>query len=212
MEEKNIILVCCGSYNPIHYIHLLLFELTKNYFKEHGRNVVKGIISPANDLYWKKGLLSSKHRVAMCQEAVKTSDWIIVDDWESTQKEYVRTYNVLAHEREVYGNDYDIYFIGADDLIPNMMNKNCWDQVLLEKIVNEFGIVFFKRINPNCSEQIKSYPLFARHLNHIFIIQSFQSQHSSTLVRQLVKSGMSIKYLVPDSVINYITEHQLYLE
>lgn len=191
---------------------LSLIELVKNYFQEHGRHVVKGVISPANDHYWKKGLISSAHRVAMCKEAVKTSDWIVVDDWESQQKEYVRTYNVLAHERSLYGDKYDIYFICADDLLPNMADPKCWDQALLEKIVNEFGMVIMKRVFSECADKVQAHPVLSKHTNHIFIIDSFQAQHSSTEIRSLVKRGLSIKYMVPDAVIDYITAHKLYLE
>ncbi|ELP94133.1 nicotinamide-nucleotide adenylyltransferase, putative [Entamoeba invadens IP1] len=211
-SSKSIILVCCGSFNPIHELHLLIFEIAKNYFTLNGRNCYKGIISPANDRYWKNGLLHSSHRVAMCREAVKTSDWITVDDWESKQTDYVRTYNVLSHEREVYGNDYDIYFIGSDDLLPNMADPKCWDPVLLEKLVSEFGVVMLRRLLENPEKEVEKNAILVRHKEHIFVCSGFQAQHSSTEVRNLVKQGLSIKYMVPDLVIDYIKANKLYLE
>jgi nicotinic acid mononucleotide adenylyltransferase len=35
---------------------------------------------------------------------------------------------------------------------------------------------------------------------------------SATGIRQALKRGESIRYLVPDSVIDYITQHQLYTD
>eukprot|EP01052_Picozoa_sp_SAG31_P073955 SAG31_NODE_33018_length_349_cov_0.576000_1_plen_103_part_01 len=35
-------------------------------------------------------------RVAMCESAAASTDWIAVDSWEARQKEYVRTGRVLA--------------------------------------------------------------------------------------------------------------------
>ena len=210
MNTKEIIIICCGSFNPIHELHLLIFELVKNGFTLQGRKVVKGIISPVNDLYKKPELISAEHRVAMCKEAVKTSTWITVDDWESKQTNYVRTYNVLKHMREVYGNDYDIYFIGSDDLIDGMTNTQCWDQVLLEKLLDEFGFVLLQRLYSNLHEKILAYPLFNKYKDHIFIFESFKAQHSSTEVRKLLSQKLSVKYMVPDLVIDYITTHHLY--
>ena len=207
---KDIVIVCCGSFNPIHDLHLLIFELVKNNFALQGRKVVKGIISPVNDNYKKPELISSEHRVAMCKEAVKTSDWIVVDDWESKQEKYVRTYNVLKHLREELGDQYDIYFIGSDDLLDGMMNPNCWDQVLLEKLLSEFGFVLLQRMYSNLKEKVEAYPLFKKYIDHIHIFETFKAQHNSTEIRNLIKQGLSVKYMTQDCVIEYIKKNNLY--
>ena len=212
MNSKEIIIVCCGSFNPIHDLHLLIFELVKNNFQLQNRKVIKGIISPVNDNYKKPELISAEHRVAMCKEAVKTSDWIIVDDWESKQQQYVRTYNVLKHIREIYGEQYDIFFIGSDDLLDGMMNPKCWDQTLLEKLLDEFGFVLLNRLHTNLKEKVESYPLFKKYIDHIHIFETFKAQHSSTEIRSLLKQGLSVKYMTPDCVIDYIHTHNLYQE
>lgn len=59
--------------------------------------IVGGFLSPVGDAYGKKGLESAMHRVAMCKEAVKTSDWIEVDTWESEQTEWMPTLRVMRH-------------------------------------------------------------------------------------------------------------------
>lgn len=45
--------------------------------------------------YGKPGLASWHHRVAMCDMAVQDNDSIMVDSWEGSQLNYVRTANVL---------------------------------------------------------------------------------------------------------------------
>lgn len=59
--------------------------------------MVKGIISPVGDAYKKKGLISATHRLAMARFAAETSDWVEVDDWESSQKEWQETIKVLRY-------------------------------------------------------------------------------------------------------------------
>lgn len=66
----------------------------------HGRFVIGGYISPVSDAYEKQGLISAKHRANMCRLAVKESDWIMLDDWESRSPTYVRTIKVLKHIRD----------------------------------------------------------------------------------------------------------------
>jgi hypothetical protein len=39
----------------------------------------------------KQGLAHAHHRVEMCKRAVESSDWIMVDGWESSKDEYQRT-------------------------------------------------------------------------------------------------------------------------
>jgi nicotinic acid mononucleotide adenylyltransferase len=46
----------------------------------------------------KKGLLSNKHRINMLQLAVKSSNFIMVDEWESIQPEWQTTINVCSSE------------------------------------------------------------------------------------------------------------------
>lgn len=59
--------------------------------------MTSGIISPVNDLYGKKDLVAAKHRVAMAQLALQTSDWIRVDPWESEQSQWMETVKVLRY-------------------------------------------------------------------------------------------------------------------
>uniref|UniRef100_A0A8D2J9A4 Nicotinamide nucleotide adenylyltransferase 1 n=1 Tax=Varanus komodoensis TaxID=61221 RepID=A0A8D2J9A4_VARKO len=88
----EVVLLACGSFNPITNMHLRLFELARDYLHETGKyKVVKGIISPVGDGYMKKGLISASHRVAMARLATESSDWVEVDDWESKQKEWQET-------------------------------------------------------------------------------------------------------------------------
>lgn len=60
--------------------------------------LLAGYYSPVSDAYKKEGLAPAAHRVKMCQLAVEsTSDWLMVDSWESRQSTYQRTAVVLDH-------------------------------------------------------------------------------------------------------------------
>ncbi|XP_075821026.1 nicotinamide/nicotinic acid mononucleotide adenylyltransferase 3 isoform X1 [Microtus pennsylvanicus] len=93
-----VVLLACGSFNPITNMHLRLFEVARDHLHQTGLyQVVEGIISPVNDSYGKKDLVASHHRVAMARLALQTSDWIRVDPWESEQAQWTETVKVLRH-------------------------------------------------------------------------------------------------------------------
>ncbi|XP_055939621.1 nicotinamide/nicotinic acid mononucleotide adenylyltransferase 1-like isoform X1 [Argiope bruennichi] len=100
--KTRIILLSCGSFNPITHMHLRLFELARDYLHSTGRfQVVGGIISPVNDEYKKKDLISAKHRCEMVELALKSNDWVKLDCWESDQESWTPTVKVLEYHQNI---------------------------------------------------------------------------------------------------------------
>ncbi|XP_053164313.1 uncharacterized protein LOC128350289 isoform X6 [Hemicordylus capensis] len=93
-----LVLLACGSFNPITNMHMRLFELARDHLHQTGKyRVIGGIISPVSDDYGKQGLAAAKHRIKMAQFALETSEWIRVDPWESEQGQWSETVTVLRH-------------------------------------------------------------------------------------------------------------------
>ncbi|XP_071233543.1 nicotinamide/nicotinic acid mononucleotide adenylyltransferase 3-like isoform X2 [Salvelinus alpinus] len=87
-----LVLLACGSFNPITNQHMRLFELARDHLHQTGQfQVVGGIVSPVSDGYVKQGLVLAKHRIAMARLALQSSDWVSVDDWESQQPDWTET-------------------------------------------------------------------------------------------------------------------------
>uniref|UniRef100_UPI001CD909B5 nicotinamide/nicotinic acid mononucleotide adenylyltransferase 2-like n=1 Tax=Solea senegalensis TaxID=28829 RepID=UPI001CD909B5 len=101
-SKTHVILLSCGSFNPVTKGHVHMFEKARDYLHRSGRFIViGGIISPVHDSYGKPGLVSSRHRLTMCQLAVQASDWIRVDPWECYQDTWQTTCSVLEHHRDL---------------------------------------------------------------------------------------------------------------
>ena len=107
-ESKTpLVIVACGSFSPPTYLHLRMFEMAKDQVIESGNyELLAGYYSPVSDQYKKDGLVKATHRVRMCELAVeRSSNWLMVDAWESLQGEYQRTAVVLDHfNAEINGN------------------------------------------------------------------------------------------------------------
>ena len=60
--------------------------------------ILGGYFSPVSDAYNKRGLATGVDRVRMCELALlESSDWLMVDPWESLQPQFQRTALVLDH-------------------------------------------------------------------------------------------------------------------
>uniref|UniRef100_A0A6G1SQI4 Nicotinamide-nucleotide adenylyltransferase n=1 Tax=Aceria tosichella TaxID=561515 RepID=A0A6G1SQI4_9ACAR len=211
------VLISCGSFNPITVMHLRMFELARHHLKtKKGINVEKGVISPTNDCYAliKPSLSPATHRLAMIRLALRDVDanWIVCDDWETKQNEWIRTLPALRHYSGVYGNNLKL-LCGAD-LLESFLIPNLWSDEHIEEILRDFGIVAIPRPGSNpwklLYDSSKSH-IFQQHINQIVLLEEDRQVNiSSTMVRDAVKDGKPIEHLVHPSVEKYIRDKGLY--
>lgn len=222
-ESQAVVLVACGSFNPPTLAHLRVLELVRQEFFRQGIDVLGAYLSPVNDEYNKTALLSSDHRVSMCQHAAEGSDFIMVDTWESKQKEYKRTQYVLQSidrriERQFSARSEELeamprtVLVCGGDLLESMNRPDVWDQDLLEKLLSEHGVACVSRKGSDLQKAVDTKgSLLNKYQSNILIVQNpIPNDISSSLVRQEVQQGNSVKYLVPDAVLGYIARHGLY--
>lgn len=64
-RRTPLLLVACGSFSPITYLHLRMFEMAADYVRfSTDFELVGGYLSPVSDAYRKGGLASAEHRYA----------------------------------------------------------------------------------------------------------------------------------------------------
>lgn len=62
-EKQPVVLVACGSFSPVTYLHLRMFEMAKDYIRQNTDfEIVGGYLSPVSDQYKKPGLLAANYR------------------------------------------------------------------------------------------------------------------------------------------------------
>ncbi|XP_019388628.1 PREDICTED: nicotinamide/nicotinic acid mononucleotide adenylyltransferase 3 isoform X1 [Crocodylus porosus] len=242
-NQIPLILLACGSFNPITNMHMRLFELARDHLHQTGRyHVIEGIISPVSDNYRKKGLASAKHRIAMAQLAVETSDWLRVDPWESEQETWTETVKVLRyHYNESLGpldfrkglmrNNSPVQRASDDslssrhtvlpelkllcgaDILKTFKTPNLWKEEHIKEIVETFGLVCISRAGCDPVQYINESELLRRFKHNIHLVREWiQNEISATQIRHALCKGLSVKYLIPDSVISYIKHHNIYTE
>lgn len=214
--NPRVILIACGCFSPITFMHLRMFEQARDFAKLNGINVIGGYISPVTDAYGKKGLIKAEHRVKMAQLAVESSDWIMVDTWESQQPEYQTTIAVLEHFKySVNKNNkedpIEVRLVCGADLLDSFNTPGVWAPDDVRDILENFGIFVLERGSTNCRQIINEHDVLYKYQNKVSIIyQDITNEISSTKIRRAISRGQSVKYLLPDSVINYIEHNNLY--
>lgn len=184
--------------------------------------IVGGYLSPVSDAYKKAGLASAEHRVAMCQLAIdRASNWLMVDPWEAEQKEYQPTAVVLDHFdheiNQVRGGietedgskkKVRIALLAGADLIQTMSTPGVWAPKDLDHILGKFGTFIVERSGTDIDEALASLQQWKDNI-HV-IRQLIQNDVSSTKIRLFLRRHMSVQYLIPAPVIEYIEQNHLY--
>lgn len=226
-NKLPLVIVACGSFSPITYLHLRMFEMALDAINEQTRfEVIGGFYSPVNDTYQKPGLAPAHHRVRMCELGCeRTSSWLMVDAWESLQSTYTRTAKVLDHFNHeinvkrggiqtVTGKKMGvkIMLLAGGDLIESMGEPNVWADADLHHILGNYGCLIVERTGSDVRSFLLSHDIMYEHRRNVLVIkQLIYNDISSTKVRLFIRRGMSVQYLLPNSVIRYIQEHKLYV-
>lgn len=101
---------------------------------------------------------------------------------------------------------------GADFLetfkIPGM-----WRDDHVEEVVGRFGLVCVSRGGLQPERAVHESDTLTCYSGNIHLVREWvRNDTSATEVRRALRRGMSVKYLIPDSVIDYIQQHKLYTE
>ncbi|RKF81344.1 Nicotinamide/nicotinic acid mononucleotide adenylyltransferase [Golovinomyces cichoracearum] len=218
-----LVLVACGSFSPITYLHLRMFMLSRDFAKFYTNfELMGGYISPVSDSYKKSGLVEANHRLKMCQLAVSEApNWLMVDPWEAVQSKYIPTARVLDHfEFEINqalggaqrpdgtSVPMKIALLAGADLIQTMITPGIWSECDLAHILGQYGLFIIERSGTDLENALAG---LERWKENIYVVQQLiHNDVSSTKIRLFLKRDMSVEYLIPAAVIKYIEENGLY--
>ncbi|TPR14035.1 nicotinate-nucleotide adenylyltransferase [Apilactobacillus timberlakei] len=188
--RKKKIGILGGTFNPIHNGHLFIAEQVRTKLNLDKVLFMPDYIPPHID---QKSAISSVDRVNMVNLAIKDNHnfGILMDEIDRKGKSY--TYDTMnALLRNNPNSDY--YFIIGGDMVHYLPKWYKIDE--LTKIIKFVGIQRGKYDNNS------KYSIIKLNVHKLDI--------SSTLIRNSIKDGQSVRYLIPDEVLQYIKEHHIY--
>ena len=193
-----------GTFDPIHVGHLILGEETR---VQLGLDRV--LYLPAGDPWRKAGrrITPREHRLTMVQLATADNPYFGVSRIEIDEPGPSYTSNTLARLLEEYGPETDLYFIlGRDALadLPNWRNP--------AKILALARLAVAERPGWSAADQPETEARIESLGGRIIRIEMPEVAISATRTRVQLARGHSVRYQIPDLVLNYITERGLYIE
>ena len=200
--KTNSIVVFGGSFNPPLNSHFSIAQQVLNQFEE----VEKVIFVPINKISKKKGLLDNEHRYNMIKLVIDKNEKFEVSDMDFKDEKSSFTIESLEEIQKQFPDKQIWYIVGTDNL------KILYTWKRAEDLVSQYKILVMERENDSMKEIVEENPLYAKYKqNFIAIDQGIRSNYNSTYVRNQIKKGKSVRYLLPNEVLEYIERNKLYI-
>ncbi len=190
-----------GTFDPIHLGHLVVANEALNIYE-----LDEIIFVPAGNPPHKMGMEAcAQDRYLMTVLATMTNSKFIVSDIEIKKKDKSYSLDTLKELHSIY-SDTEFYFITGTDAVADLPNWHEPGELLkLCKFIavsrpgmdRESAELKIEEIRKNLNGQIE-------------FLQIPMLQISSTEIRERFKKGISAKYLLPETVEQYITKNNLY--
>lgn len=182
-----------GSYNPIHNGHLVIAAYMAEF---SDLSQVWMVVSPHNPLKPAGSLLQDHHRFEMVRIAIGDYRKLKASKIEFALPKPSYTINTLAYLHEQHPNDEFVLIMGSDNLSTFKKWKN-WEQ-----IIEHHEIYIYPRPGDDGGE-LKNHP-------QVKLIDAPLMQLSSTFIRQSIHDKKDVRFMLPESVYNYIDEMNFY--
>jgi len=193
LENKKIG-IFGGTFDPVHYGHLLIAEKAREEFNLEFVIFIPCGIPP----HKKKVFASASERKNMIEIAIKDNSFFKVSDVEILKNKVSYTYETVLYMKKIYP-DFGIFSIIGEDSLYDIPN---WYKA--KELVKEITFLVASR-----SEKTKFDIKFPVNYK---IIHSPYLDISSTYIRSCIFENKSVKYLLPDEVIDYIKKKGLYVK
>jgi nicotinate-nucleotide adenylyltransferase len=183
-----------GTFNPPHLGHLIVAEHVLSMLSLDTIYFVPSFISPH-----KRGgeeTLAS-HRLKMVRLAIRKNKIFACSDLEIKQKDTSYTYRTVESFHKIFSSSRLFLLIGAD----NYMEFSTWKYP--DRICDKATLLVMSRTAhaPAARTQFAGAAKF---------VDVPDIEISSTEIRNRIRQGRSIRYLVPELVHRYILEHGIY--
>jgi len=191
-----------GTFDPIHIAHLVMAEEAREQLGL-GQVLFVPAATPPHKL--DHAISPIKHRLAMVQAAIADNPYFQLSRVDVDRPGPHYSVDMVALLREQMGPDTEIFFIMGSDSLAELLTWHRPDRLIQLCQLAVMGrpaclanLGQLERLLPGITQRV--------HCLHMPALDI-----SSTDIRERVREGRSIRYLVPSPVEAYIREHKLYM-
>ncbi|MEY4876490.1 MAG: hypothetical protein RL708_1639 [Bacteroidota bacterium] len=183
-----------GSFNPIHVGHLII----ANHLAEYtDLKQVWLVVSPHNPLKEKESLLNEYHRLDLVNTAIEGNTKLKSCDIEFKLPKPSYTIDTLQYLTEKYPKHEFSLIMGSDNIASIHKWKN------FEKLMSNYSIYVYKRLGDDEKSLQNKYP-------SVKFLDVPLLNISSSLIRKMIKSKKSVRYLLPENVYQQVIQAGYY--
>ena len=181
-----------GSFNPIHHGHLII---ANHIVQETDLDQIWFVVSPQNPFKSNHGLLNEYHRLHLVNLAIEGEKALKASDIEFALPKPSYTINTLQYLGEKYPNHSFSIIMGSD----SFQNIDKWKNA--EVLMKRYPIYVYLRPGFEVRQDLPANKIE---------LDAPLLQISATHIREMVRQGRSIRYLVPDKVMEEIASNGYY--
>jgi len=195
-DNRSRIGIYGGTFNPIHYGHLLNVESVRDNYK-----LDKVILIPDKKPVHKEmtDFASPEDRLEMVRIAIDCNNHLACSDIEIKRETASYTIYTIDEIEKVYP-DADLFLIMGSDSLNEL---DTWKDYT--EIIKRVPVIVMKRPG---SETLRHDILSLGSRFHVY--ENTLMGISSSAIRERIRSGHSVRYMTPDNVIDYIYSKGLY--
>ena len=204
MIQKNKVGIMGGTFNPVHNGHLLLAEQAREYC-----NLDEILFMPSGNSYMKNHdeIPDGDTRISMTALAIEDNPYFALSTMEVERKGPTYTCETLAELKKLHSEIQYYFIVGAD----NPFSIETWWKP--EEILSYCTLIVALRGDKEERAILnKAADLKEKYNASIILLPERKFDISSTEIREKIKRGESVRYLLPDKVISYIEKNGLYKE
>lgn len=181
-----------GSFNPVHVGHLIIANHLLN---ETDIEKIWFVVSPQNPFKNQSALLNEYHRLHLVQVATENDNRIKASDIEFGLPRPSYTVDTLAYLQEKYPENKFCIIMGSD----SFHNLGKWKNA--DFIIKNYQIYVYRRPGFEIINNLNA---------NIVVTEAPLLQISATHLRECIQQGKSVRYMLPDKVLDEIEKGGYY--
>ena len=181
-----------GSFNPVHVAHLIIANHILN---ETDVEKVWFVVSPRNPFKQEATLLNEYHRLHLVRIATQDDLRIKASDIEFSLPKPSYTSVTLAYLADKYPEHQFVIIMGSD----SFQNLHKWKNH--EVIIKNYPVYVYKRPGFEIENSLGA---------RLNLLEAPLLELSSTQLRKYLREGKSVRYMIPDSVLEEINKGGYY--
>lgn len=188
-----------GTFNPVHIGHLVIANFMANHTD---LEEVWMVVTPHNPLKNRSELLPDEHRLQMVRLAIVDNPKVWASDVEFDLPQPNFTSKTLDHLLETHPDCEFTLIMGED----NLRSFDRWRDY--ERILADFDILVYPRSQTEGETRIEA--VSGLDFSRVKVCDAPSIKISSTFLRNSIQNQKDVRYLIPEKVINYISNNYLY--